>query len=383
MADIGLNESFTIKGREFHIQTATQIEDGVIKSEIFEHGRLLFTDYYRYERREPGQKGGAEQRLRRILDRFHQSVISEVETLFELSQIITRENHSLSHYRLGVIYLSLNLYDKAEEHLLKAIDNDTSFYSAYIELGRTYFMQKRFQQAAMTLEPLLKSRIRYPDLYNLMGMIAVEQKQFVNALNHLQTALKINPQYKEAYYNLVMAILLRIQFLKMQNKLGDVDKNRSFLLVILKKIHRLGSEEDKILVAQVQQALEQKRMDRVQSLLYDYRNKIFFQQMPPETVGYEFYLWLRYLPERIDFSTVERFEERISTALQGNPDYPDLWNYLALIHLMLCRDYFLKGLDNFKEATRINPGFRKAHKNLRLVENDGREFLTLLKAIVK
>ncbi len=383
MADIGLNESLNIKGREFHIQTATSIEEGAIKSEIFEHGRLLFTDYYKYERRDLTREGGAELRLRRLLDQFHQSVISELETLFELSQIISRENHPISHYRLGTIFLALHLYDKAEEHLLKAIDYDTKYYSAYIALARCYYYQKRFQQAALTLEPLLKQRISYPDLYNLLGMVALEQKLFVNALNHLRQAVKLNPAYKEAYYNLAMTILQRIHFLKMQGKIRDVKKNWEFFHIVLKKILRLGNEEDRLLLAQIKQALEKRNIEKVGSLIYDYRNRVFFQKTPPENLGYEFYLWLRYIPERLDFETVQRFEEKISAALNRNPNYPDLWNYLALIHLMLCRDFFLKGLDNFKEATRINPRFSKARKNLRLVENDGREFLSLIKAIVK
>ena len=118
-------------------------------------------------------------------------------------------------------------------------------------------------------------------------------------------------------------------------------------------------------------------------MIFDYRNKLFYKQLAPELVGYEFYLFLRYFSDRLDYDSLQYFNEKITKTLDENTDYADMWNYLALIHLLLCRDYFLTGLNNIKEATKLNPKYKKAQNNLRLVENDGREFLSLIKAIVK
>lgn len=383
MADIGLNQNISIKNRQFHIQTATNIEDGYIRTEVFEKGRLLYTEFQKYERRQFGRNGGFELRLRRIVDQFHRSVISGMETLFDLSALLADNNHHISHYRLGSIFLSLHLYDQAEKHLLRAVEIDPDYYSAYITLGKCYYFQKRFQQAAHTLEPLVRADVSYPDLYNLQGMISLEQKNYINALNHFRHAIKLNPNYKEAFFNLVSAILQRIHVLRMQNKKDEIQKNRDFLNIVLNKIAKIGTEEDHAFIAQLKQLLSAKKHGKVQSLIYDYRNKKFIQDLPVEVIGYEFYLWLRYLPDRLDYGTLLYFEDKLKNTLKEHPNYTDIWNYLALIHLMLCRDYFLRGLDNFKEATKINPNFSKAQKNLRLVENDGREFLSLIKAVVK
>ncbi|GAB4378914.1 MAG: hypothetical protein Kow0042_27810 [Calditrichia bacterium] len=383
MADIGLNQTVSIKGRKFHVQTATNLEDGYIRTEVFEQGRVIYSELNKYERRDSTQESGAELRLRRIVDQFHHNTISGLETLFELSEIIRDKQHHISHYRLGAIFLSLHLFDKAEENLMKAIDIDPDYHPAHVVLARCYYLQKRYQQAAQVLEPLVRSHIAYPDLYNLYGLILLEQKNYVHALNHFRHAIKLNPKYKEAFYNLAIAILQRINFLRMQNKKEEIQKNTEFLVLVLNKIDKIGNKKDHILVAQVLQALRSKNYGKLHSLIYDFRNKNFLQVVPPAVVGYEFYLWLRYLPDRLDYETLKYFEEKISCTLKDNTDFPDMWNYLALIHLMLCRDYFLRGLDNFKEATKINPRFTKARKNLRLVENDGREFLSLIKAIVK
>ncbi len=383
MSNIGLNQNISIGGRQFHLQTATNIEEGFIRTEVFEQGRLLFIEYFEYERRDTTLKGETELRIRRLLDQFHQSVISELETIFEISHILKEKEDSISHLKIGAIFLSLHLFDKAESHLLRAIDLDSDLYSAFILLGRCYFLQKRYHKAAQTLEPLIKARIDYPDLYNLYGLILMEQKNYVQALNQFRQAIKLNPDYKEAYFYLATTIIQRIGFLKMQNKKEEIQRDLKFFALVLKKIRKIGNQEDKNFVSQVEQALNNKKLEAIYSLMYDYYNKNFYQKTPVEVVGYEFYLWLKYLPEQLDCETLSRFEARISQAISQNPNYPDLWNYLALIHLMLCRDYFLKGLDNFKEATKINPRFVKARKNLRLVENDGREFLSLIKAIVK
>jgi tetratricopeptide (TPR) repeat protein len=171
MADIGLNQNISIKNRKFHIQTATNIDDGTIRTEIFEQGRLLFADTFKYERRTNENEEGGESRIRNVLDDFHQSVISNIETFFEISQILKSKDHVISHYRLGSIFLSLHIFDKAEEHLKRAVEIDTNFYSAYVSLSRCYFYQKKIQDAANILEVPVKAEVNYPDLYNMLGMV--------------------------------------------------------------------------------------------------------------------------------------------------------------------------------------------------------------------
>ncbi|MCK4892926.1 MAG: hypothetical protein KAT07_03110, partial [Calditrichia bacterium] len=78
MADIGLNQNITIRSRQFHFQTATNIEDGIIRTEVFEKGRLLYAQDHRYERRESESPEGGELRMRLILDQLHKRIISRL-----------------------------------------------------------------------------------------------------------------------------------------------------------------------------------------------------------------------------------------------------------------------------------------------------------------
>ena len=77
------------------------------------------------------------------------------------------------------------------------------------------------------------------------------------------------------------------------------------------------------------------------------------------------------------------YEHRLNIALEQNQDYADIWNNLGVIHLIQCRNLFLQALTEFNRSLELNPGFDKAIKNKKLVENDGKEFLILLRAILK
>jgi tetratricopeptide (TPR) repeat protein len=383
MADIGLNQNITIRSRQFHFQTATNIEDGIIRTEVFEKGRLLYAQDHKYERRESESPEGGELRMQLTLDQFHKRIISRLKKVFEISEIIADIEHPVSHYRIGAIFLSLHIFDKTEQHLNKSIELNPKYYGAHIALARSYFYKKEYTRAEELLQSLVKSGIKYPDLYNLLGLVMLEQKNYIQSLNHLREAIKLNPKYKEAYFNIAAAIFKRIGYLKTQNKQEDMQKNSEFLNIILSRLQKVGDEEDQFMIENIKKSFQGKNFGKIQTLIYDYRHRLFYQRIHPEILGYEFYLWLRYLPDRLDFEQLLYFEENFTKTLANNADYADMWNYLALIHVLLCRDYFLKGLNNFKEATRINPKFTRAKNNLRLVENDGREFLSLIKAIAK
>lgn len=382
MADIGLNQNFQIGSHEFHIQTVTNVEGGFVRSEIFEKGKILFVEIKNYERRDTKENKGAEPRLQRMVDQFHQSIIEEIDSLFEISKKIFEEEKVSYHLKIGAVFLYMHIFDKAESHFKRCIELDPDHYDSRIHLARCYLLQKRLNQAYDTVSGLLNKKLEYPDLYNLIGLIMLEKKQFINALQYFQQALKKNPTYTEVYLNLAEALLRRLNVIISDKNDEEFKKTVDFLKVILKKIEKVGNIEDRDLVNQLMLAINKSGIKKSLAILHEYRDRNYIRRIPPEVVGYEFYLRLRYADEEMSLDVINNYENQISNELKKNPDYPDLWNYIALIHLMQCRFFFLKGLENFREATRINPNFEKAKNNLRLVENDGREFLSLINAIV-
>lgn len=382
MGDIGLNENISVASREFHVQTSTLVDEGIIRTEVFEKGRLLFVEHYHYERRNLEQDKGPENRLRQIVDQFHQSIIEEIDTLFEISERVFARETPAAHEKIGQVFLFTHIFDKAEKHFKRVLELEPHRHSSYVYLGRCYYLQKRYNQALEILAPFTNQQLRYPDAYNLLGLIMLEKKNFRQALHYFKESLKHNPAYIEAYFNLSEAILQRMLVLKLEEKPEELKKSTDFLKILLKKIDHYGNVEDRNQSYLINKALGKMDLRKSLALMHKYREQHFIRHIPPEIIGYKFYLRLFFGDEDMNAEVLKGFEEKLSAALQKNPSYPDLWQYLALVHLMQCRYYFLRGLDNFRDATRINPHFDKAAKNLRLVENDGREFLSLIKAIV-
>ncbi|MFQ5583911.1 MAG: tetratricopeptide repeat protein [Calditrichia bacterium] len=382
MADIGLNQNLEIASRHFHVQTVTSVDEGTIRSEIFEKGRLLYVESYKFDRRGRDDEEGVEKRLRHLVDQFHQSILNEIDSLFEISEKVLKEDEVAPHEKLGLVSLYMHIFDKAEIHFKKAIEINPEKHSTYIYLARCYFLQKRIKLAYKTLAPLTSRSVLYPDLLNLLGLIMMEERKYIQSMKYFKEALKQNPKYTEVYMNLAEALLRRIILLRGKNKDSEVNTAIRFLKAVFKKITEVGNDDEKKMIVKLKSALNASGINKALSLLNEFRDTYYIRRIPPQVIGYEFFLRLRYLPEEMPIEVLNSYEYKISEELKRAPQYPDLWNYLALIHLMQCRHQFLKGLDDFRKATQINPNFEKANKNLRLVENDGREFLSLINAIV-
>jgi hypothetical protein len=84
-----------------------------------------------------------------------------------------------------------------------------------------------------------------------------------------------------------------------------------------------------------------------------------------------------------DDDYIQGYTNELKTAVADHPGYADLRNNLGTAYLIQCRNLFLNALEEFRQALKINPEFKKADKNLKLAENDGKGFLILLRAILK
>lgn len=382
MEDIGYNDDLKTASRRFHVQTATLVDEGIIRTEVFEKGRVLFVENYYYERRSENRERGAEGRLRYLVDQFHQSMMEEIDSLFEMSERVNDSDSVSAHEKIGLVFLYMHIFDKAESHFRRAIAMAPERHSTYIYLGRCFYRQKRYKEALAILNELVEQGVAYPDLFNQLGLVMLDRSNYRQALNYFKEALKLNPAYIEAYLNLSEAILRRMTRLDPATQKADLAKSISFLQIIFKKIDTYGRAEDRKQCAAVMKILQKDGARKALALMSEYRDEQFVRRTPPEIVGFRFQLRLLYSEDEMSDDLLASYERKLTEALERNPSYPDLWHYLALVHLMQCRHHFLMGLDNFRDASRINPNFDRAIKNLRLVENDGREFLSLIKTIV-
>ena len=382
MADIGFNDNLSVSGRKFHFQTASNTKSGEVQCEIFEEGRLLTKEIIQFERRKFDKVHSIENRLKEMVESLHQEMMSEIEIMFLISDKIAKLKHSPSNVKMGILFQQHNLVEEAIEQFELAINNDPDYIDGYINLGRTYSLSRDFEKANEIFEKALEKGKRYADLHNHYGYSLLSENKFQKSLQHLQESLKINSNYAEAQYNLAILYFKSTLFDKSDDKLPpasirlqrgreQLDKLKDF------KLKSFDQLEEKI-----QKVIDKQDYEQLVRVLEENKNKIFYRDAM-SLIGTSFYLKFMYGGKGLDNEIITKYEKKLSSALEIYPNYADIWNNLGIIHLIQCRNLFLKALEEFKKALEINPGFEKARKNKKLVENDGKEFLILLRAILK
>jgi len=382
MAEIGFNDNLEVAGRKFHFQTATQSNKGKIRCEIYENGRVLSTSEVDFERRKGIRKDNLENRLKNIVESLHQEMISEIELLFKISEKVKKLKHSASNNKIGIIFLQNNLIDDAIEQFRLAIETDPNYLESYNNLGLTYLQTGEYKKAIEVLGRGMERDKQFTDMHNNYGLALMMENNYEKALDEFRKALKLNKNYLEAHYNLAV-LYLRSVYDRNHNEFlppPSIRVKRSF-----EHLEKVKSRKIKVfdmIYDKVHKNILKKNYEQSVKLLDDNRKKVFPRDVS-SLISTNFYLKFMYGGKGLDNETIKRYEHRLNMALEGNPDYADIWNNLGVIHLIQCRNLFLQALNEFNRALEINPDFDKAIKNKKLVENDGKEFLILLRAILR
>lgn len=382
MADIGYNDNVTVADRTFHIQTATNIRKGMARCEVFEQGKLITTHVINFERRKSFDEDSLEKRIRNIVSSLHKETIDEIDLMFQISDKVRKLKHAPSNIKLGLIFLRNNLYQDAIELFENALTIDPESGEALNNIGLANIHLGQNSKAIKFLREALNKNYKYADVYHNLGLAYLNEKQHYKALGNLQEAIRINPQYHQAHYNLALVYLESSLNDKSDELLPPPSIRLERAQQQLRKLTKINLPTfDKVLL-KVENALADGDLETAIQTLKSNRDKVF----PPEIdslIGMDFYLKFMYGGKNLNNEMIKKFEVRLSEAIQKNGNFADLWNNLGIVHLIQCRNLFLQALNEFDKALELNPSFERALKNKKLVENDGKEFLILLRAILK
>lgn len=140
------------------------------------------------------------------LDRYDEAIKD-----FQKAQIINPKD-VFAYYNSAIVYTKMAsttlenentylFYKKAKEELTKAIQNDPTFYKAYINRGLVNYELAFYQEAindftkAMQLKPLdYKAYYNRGIVYYRLGNLKAAESDFTNAI-------EINPNEANAYFN--------------------------------------------------------------------------------------------------------------------------------------------------------------------------------------
>jgi superkiller protein 3 len=309
-------------------------------------------------------------------------MMSEIEMLFKIAEKVKKLKHSPSNCKMGTIFLQNNLIEDAIKQFEMAINNDPDYLEAYNSLGLTYLQTGNVQKAIDVLRIGMQRDRQFSDMHNNFGLALLTDNNFKAAFSEFKKSLKLNKDYLEAHYNIAVLYLKSTLFSKTNEFLPPPSIRIQRSLEHLAKVKERKIKVFDVIHDKTARLIHKKAIQQAVSILEEGRNKIF----PRDTsslISTNFYLKFMYGGKGLDNETIMRYERRLDAALSENPDYADIWNNLGVIHLIQCRNLFLQALSEFNRALEINPDFDKALKNKKLVENDGKEFLILLRAILK
>ncbi len=382
MSDIGYNDNVDVAGRKFHVQTASNLEKGIARCEVFESGKLITLQTVNFERRQARDEQSMEQRVRRIVSDLHQETINEIDLIFQIAGKVKKIRHAPSNIKLGLIFLYNNLIKDAIEQFETALSIDPDSAAALSNLGLAYIQVGNNNKAIQYLKQALSKNKNYADVYHNLGLAYLNEKQHYRALQNFQEAIRMNPNYDKAHYNLAIVYLESILTDKGDTLLPPPSirlERAQQQLIRLKEAH-LNIFDD--LYPRIEAAMAKSEIEKVVEILVSNRDRVFPNEIL-SLIGVDFYLKFMYGGKGLSNQVINRFEKKLYHAIDEHPNYADLWNNLGIVHLIQCRNLFLQALGEFDKALEINPSFEKARKNKKLVENDGKEFLILLRAILR
>lgn len=375
MENIGLNNEVSAGGKNFHIQTQYLEPGEKVVSNIFDNGKVIFT------RGKTLKNGTPTPEIKLQVNRLHQDLIADLELIFYISEKVKTIRHSASNNKLGLVFLSRNLFDEAIDQFKKAIESDPEFVEAYNNFGYVLLKQQLYQDAIDAFSAGIKKDGVYADLHYNLGYAYFQIEEYGQAIQEFNKAIEINGNYIAAIFNLCIIYLKSnvedIPDLIPPSIPERLEKVKQLLIDIRTKEQYSEYEFIDIILEHI----EKSNFAEAIKILEQAEHEL--PEMLDKYLESEFYLKFMFGGKGKDEEFILDYVEQLRQAVEKYPDYADLRNNLGIGYLIQCRNLFLNALEEFREAMRINPEFKKAEKNLKLAENDGKGFLILLRAILK
>lgn len=382
MKGFGYKEKVEIDKHRFQVHTGCDPDKHRIVTEVFEEGLYLYGKKQGYSLRKQEHETPSEVYLKSIVSDLHQATLDELEVIFRAHEKLKEKNDFLSHYRLGKVFLSKNFYTEAIENFERAIEIRSEYIRAYKLLGLTFLKAGAHDRAIKTYQSALELQPDFPDLINGLGIIHTHIGNYEQARNFFQQALKINPDFIESYFNLGVILFL-----------ATLSENPNEEIVIpvriirtLKELKQLESYQgtywqqlfdDTFLV------LEQKNKESIVHSLKELQLRLASKEDDIVTAMDFFFIKFMYGGKGLKDEEMAYYEQKIRQEADKHEGYADYWNELGTLHLIQCRDYFLRAMNEIGEAVKLNPKYEEANHSLELMKNSKKGFLILLRAILK
>ncbi len=109
------------------------------------------------------------------------------------------KNNALNNYQRGLIYTRLNVLEKAEKHLKRAIRKEKEMIDAYVTMGEVMLGKGNTEEAMEYCNEAIEINKQYKPAYTMRSKIYLEKLDFQSAINDISRNIAIDPEDKKMY----------------------------------------------------------------------------------------------------------------------------------------------------------------------------------------
>jgi tetratricopeptide (TPR) repeat protein len=382
LESFGYHSKLKIANREFQIHTGGVNDRNQIHSDIFEEGKFISSCQIDFPFRREKDLNSKANYLKSLASKLHKEMMEEINMLFYVQSKIRVLKDYLPHFKLASVFYDRQFIPEAIESFKQCIELKNDFVPAFLRLGNCYIKQNNLKEALKIHEKGYSLEPNFPDIANNLGVTLILNHNYKSAIKILQKVIGNNPEYDEANFNLGVALFRSTME---ENSVGErivLPSRVTRFIKSLKESERYKSKKWQDIFENIETVINEGNIENILSSLQDLQINIATQQKE-NTLLEAFYLKFMYGGRELTNEEVESWEERIMRQMEINPNFADFWNAMGTIHMIKCRSLFLKALYEFESAVKINKNYKDAKRNLKLILNNKKGFLILLRAILK
>ena len=370
MEAFGLNNEILVSGKKFHVQTNYLEPVQKVTATVYEDGKIIL------KKEVKTNEDFSRAKINELVEQTHKELIDELELLFYISEKVRTIRHASSNYKLGIVFAQYNLFNESIREFKNALEIDPELSDAYKNLCYVYLKAGDVDNALEIINQGIEKYPNYPDFRAARGSCLLERKAYVEALHEFNSALEMNADFYQARLKLVITLLKTYLENITDSAIPPLDERKELIINHLQKIERYIDAD---VLLEVYQYFDDLKFKEMHDMIIDYQ----YQLDANVDLEHLFYLKFMFGGKGKDDQYISDYVRALSNEIEKNPHFADFRNNLGIAYLIQCRNLFLNALDEFRQSLKINPNFKKAEKNLKLAENDGKGFLILLRAILK
>ncbi len=375
--EISFNHALRAGKRKLQIQTAFVEEENKVRTSISDNNQLV--DVREWLLDDSLEEANRETEVKQ----YHDFVVSDLDLLFHVIEKVVSGKNPDSLFKLGTLFLEKGFFNEAIDAFTTLLAESPDYANVHFYLGQAYFRFGDTDQALYQLQQAIHSAPGYPDIHLLLAEVYRKINDPLQSIKCCENAIALHPDYLRAH--LFLGLVLAESALQypthseLPPPIERLRESKQHLLYALSQV----SEEKKQHIETGIECLDTR--ERLEEGIREIEKTI--EPAPSNhkslVADSEFYLKFMFSDLDRNHRVLDNYIKTLDKAINQHPEYADLQHSLGTAYLLRGWHDFARALEAYREAVRINPGFKKAQKNLKLLENDGRGFLILLRAILK